>query len=95
MTAAPTPPSVLAEIMPIGTFLEWPTAPRVCAPIGTLPFAAPSASGQVVGVVTGPDGRKHTGVRFRYRNPGGGQSWSEPIGVLPGQACKVVTPSRI
>ena len=92
MTTAPVPTTVLAEIMPIGTLLEWPAAPRVYAPIGTLPFAAPSAIGQVTGVVTAPDGQRYTGVRFRYRNPGGGHSWSEPIGVLPAQSCKVVTP---
>jgi hypothetical protein len=32
------------------------------------------------------------GARNILRNPGGGQSWSQPIGVLPGQPCKIVAP---
>jgi hypothetical protein len=56
------------------------------------PFAAPSATGQVAGVVTAAaGGYRIAAVRFRYRNPGGGQSWSPPIGVLFGQPARVVT----
>lgn len=84
-------PEVLAEDVPIGTMLEWPSPPRVAAQVGLLPFAAPSAIGRVTGVIMGLGGTKRA-VRFRYRNPTGGQSWSEPIAVLPGQPCKVVTP---
>ncbi len=83
---------VLAEDVPIGTILEWPSAPRVSCPIGTLPFAAPSAIGQVTGVVTGDDRVTRTAVRFRYRTPMGGTAWSEPIGILTGQICKVTNP---
>jgi hypothetical protein len=52
-----------------------------------------SSVGQVIGVVTdGAGDQRIAAVRFRYRKPPGGQRWSAPIGVLPGQRYKVVTP---
>lgn len=77
--------SVLAEALAPGVAVEWLAPPSVRAPVGMLPFAAPSARGTVYG---------HEGgaalVRFQYKNPTGGMSWSAPIAVLVGQPCTVV-----
>lgn len=86
-------PTVFAEDMPDGTMLEWPSAPRVATRIGELPFAAPSSVGQVSGQPTGLPGKAVQKVRFRYRNPGGGYSWSPPIEVIPGQSCRHSRPT--
>lgn len=43
-----------------------------------------SSVGQVTGAVTeGAGDQRIAAVRFRYRSPTDGQSWSAPIGVLP------------
>jgi len=76
----------LAEDQTHGTIVEWPAPPNVQQPIGQLPFCAPSSRGEVWEI---KDGRAF--VRFLYKNPTGGMSWSDPIEVLPGQVCTVVS----
>lgn len=74
-----------AEHFATGDRLRWATSPNVAPRFGELPFAAPGTIGVVHGFST--DGRAI--VRFQYKNPTGGMSWSDPIEVLPGQACSV------
>lgn len=87
--------SIFGESLPPHTVIEWPAPPRVVPALGQLPFAAPSARGQVHRVEPSGDAQglaTRVWVRFHYRNPTGGMSWSAPIAVLPGQPCSVVTP---
>lgn len=71
-----------AEDFPVGTKLVFVQPPPVRAPAGELPFCAPSTRGTVYGHVgKGPEGIGRPGVvvRFRYKNPTGGTSWSLPL----------------
>jgi hypothetical protein len=82
---------IFVEDLEVGTLCEWPAPPRVAAALGDLPFAAPSNRGVVVkrDAVRTDLAKLKAFVRFQYKNPTGGQSWSAPIEVLPGQACAV------
>lgn len=91
---ADRPPPYTADDAPIFTLLEWPAPPGVVGPVGELAFAAPGTIGRVFGIGTGPDGKQYTAVRFRYRSPTGGTSWSEPICVLPGQPCTIAAAEK-
>lgn len=80
-----------AEDANIGDVLVWPKPPQVVPPVGELPFAAPSTRGAVHSLQDDliEVRRSTTFVRFQYKNPTGGLSWSEPLELVRGQICQL------
>lgn len=77
--------SDLAEDLPVGSRCRWDDYPRVVPEFGMLRFPAPSMEGQVVRVAAG-----RAFVRFEIELASGATRYSDPLEVLPGQACTVV-----
>lgn len=81
-----------AEDYPFGARLVWKSPPGVRTLNGV--FVAPSSRGTVAGHRADlADGfvTNHAIVRFQYKNPTGGISWSEPLELTAGIPCEPET----